>query len=47
MKRKCPDCKVELDYDGEVKASESGESYEVRVLKCHKCGCEWNEEELE
>lgn len=44
---KCPDCKCELSYDGEVRPSESGEMYDVKVLKCYKCGCEWDEDELD
>lgn len=45
--KKCPDCKVELDYDGEVKPSESWEIYEVKVFKCPKCGVEFDEDELD
>lgn len=43
---KCPDCKCQLDDTNEVRPSESWENYDVRVLKCHKCGAEYDEEEI-
>lgn len=45
---KCPDCKTNefVDYSGEDRPSESGEMYDVKVYKCHKCQCEFDEEEI-
>jgi len=43
----CPDCKTNefVDYSGDDRLSESGEIYDVKVYKCHKCECEFDEEE--
>lgn len=45
----CPECKTNefMEYTGEDRPSESGEMYDVRVYKCHKCGEEFDEDSLE
>lgn len=46
---KCPECKTAefMEYTGEDRPSESGEMYDVRVYKCHKCGEEFDTDNLE
>jgi hypothetical protein len=47
MKPKCPECKFEeMEYTGDDRPSESGEMYDVKVYKCPKCLCEFDEDEL-
>lgn len=49
MSPQCPDCKTAefMEYTGEDRPSESGEMYDVKVYKCHKCHGEFDEDELE
>ena len=49
---KCPDCKVTLTRNDIVDSNYvdpkgDGIGYDENVYRCFKCGCEWNESDLD